>query len=102
MTINVAVPTLFAWKVQFSYPNTGGSTVSGAIGPPLEVQDCTSFQCLDVSQIRVRKKGGVIRKVKAVKDEDKKEIIPFSICLAVHHKCNRKEENQLDATVTVY
>jgi hypothetical protein len=53
-----AVTTLFVWKIQFLYPNTSGSTVSGAIDLPLEVQDCKSFQLLDVSQIRVGEKGG--------------------------------------------
>ena len=54
-----AVRTLFVWKIQFLYPNTGGSTVSGAIGLPLEVQDCKLLQCLYVSQIRVGgKKNG--------------------------------------------
>ena len=73
-----AVPTLFAWKIQFLYPNTGGSIVSRATGLPLEVQDCTSFHCLNVSPIRVREKRGAgVRKVKAANDEDKKGVIPF-------------------------
>jgi len=53
-----AVPTLFTWKIQFFYPNTGGSIMSGAIGLPLEVQDCKPIQCLNVSQTRVGKKRG--------------------------------------------
>jgi hypothetical protein len=72
-----AVSMLSALKIQFLYPNTGGSIVCGAIGLPLEVQDWKSFQCFNVSQIRVRKEGAGVRKVKVVKDEDKKEIIQF-------------------------
>ena len=50
-----AVPALFAWKIQFLYPNTGGSVVSGAY--PLEVQDCKSFRFFNVSQISAVERG---------------------------------------------
>jgi hypothetical protein len=72
-----AVPKLFELKIQFLYPNTGGSTVSGARGLPLEVHDWKSFQCFNVLQIRVGKEGAVVRKVEVVTEEDKKEIIPL-------------------------
>jgi hypothetical protein len=72
-----AVLMLFALKIQFLYSKTRGSTVSGTTGLPLEEQEWKPFQCFNVPHIRVGRAGAVVRKVKMVKDEDKKEIIPL-------------------------
>ena len=76
-----AVPTLFAWKIQFFYPNTGGSIISGAIGLPLVIRDCKLFQLFErlTDQSKEKKRGQWYEKWKRWKTKIRKKQFRFKI-----------------------